>query len=154
MSAGVSTDDGVTEDSAVPATTLLGVEEADAVVSFPPDESEISEEDDAGRGEHHIGAYDAADPDSTGSADARADSPNDDSPPADRWPDADAEVDHPGEDDLRPGTRPLGSAPLLDSEPLPATMPGMLRPRPSEGFSLPAQRPAFDIGPEEPADIS
>lgn len=27
-------------------------------------------------------------------------------------------------------TRPLGSAPLLDSEPLPATRPGMLRPRP------------------------
>jgi hypothetical protein len=35
----------------------------------------------------------------------------------------------------------------------------MLRPRqaPSEGessFSLPAQRPAFDVGPEEPADIA
>jgi arginase len=58
----------------------------------------------------------------------------------------------------RPGIlpRPLGSAPLLDSEPLPATRPGMLRPRPApvEGFSLPVQRPAFDIGPEEPADIS
>ena len=52
--------------------------------------------------------------------------------------------------------RPLGSAPLLDSEPLPATRPGMLRPRPPEGggFSLPAQRPAFDLGPEEPADIT
>jgi len=55
--------------------------------------------------------------------------------------------------DLRPATRPLGSAPLLDSEPLPATRPGMLRPRQADGFSLPAQRPAFDIGPEEPADI-
>jgi hypothetical protein len=52
--------------------------------------------------------------------------------------------------------RPLGPAPLLDSEPLPATRPGMLRPRPAEGggFSLPAQRPAFDLGPEEPADIT
>lgn len=63
--------------------------------------------------------------------------------------------------------RPLGSAPLLDSEPLPATRPGMLRPRrpeasedeavaphTSEGFSLPAQRPVFDAGPGEPADIT
>ena len=49
-------------------------------------------------------------------------------------------------------TRPLGSAPLLDSEPLPATMPGMLRPRIAEDFSLPVQRPAFEIGPEQPAD--
>ena len=58
-------------------------------------------------------------------------------------------------------SRPLGSAPLLDSEPLPATRPGMLRPRrtepdgeASEGFSLPAQRPAFDVGSGEPADIA
>ncbi|MEV4638706.1 arginase family protein [Actinoplanes sp. NPDC049548] len=53
-----------------------------------------------------------------------------------------------------PPLRPLGSAPLLDSEPLPATMPGMLRPRPVEEFSLPAQRPAFELGPEKPADIT
>jgi len=62
-----------------------------------------------------------------------------------------------GEDDDDPpvATRPLGQAPMLDSEPLPATRPGMLRPRPGTegGFSLPAQRPAFDLGPEEPADI-
>jgi arginase len=60
--------------------------------------------------------------------------------------------------------RPLGSAPLLDSEPLPATRPGMLRPRRAEassdepatreGFSLPTQRPAFDAGSGEPADIA
>jgi arginase len=56
--------------------------------------------------------------------------------------------------DLRPATRPLGSAPLLDSEPLPATRPGLLRPRQGDGFSLPAQRPAFDVGPEEPVDIA
>jgi arginase len=48
--------------------------------------------------------------------------------------------------------RPLGSAPLLDSKPLPATMPGMLRPRQIEDFTLPAQRPAFEVGPEQPAD--
>jgi arginase len=40
-----------------------------------------------------------------------------------------------------------------DSEPVPATMPGTLRPRPVEGFTLPAQRPAFDLGPEEPAEV-
>jgi hypothetical protein len=55
-----------------------------------------------------------------------------------------------GEHDLRP----LGQAPLLDSEPLPATRPGMLRPRPAEGFSLPAQRPAFDVGPETAAELT
>ena len=70
-------------------------------------------------------------------------------------------------------SRPLGSAPLLDSEPLPATRPGLLRPRTSqpraaeaaelqgegeartsEGFSLPAQRPAFDAGSGTPVDIA
>jgi arginase family enzyme len=50
--------------------------------------------------------------------------------------------------------RPLGAAPLLDSDPLPATMPGRLRPRRADDFSLPAQRPAFEIGPETPADIT
>ena len=49
--------------------------------------------------------------------------------------------------------RPLGSAPLLDSKPLPATMPGMLRPRVIDDFSLPAQRPAFEVGPEQSADL-
>ena len=61
--------------------------------------------------------------------------------------------------------RPLGVQPLLDSEPLPATRPGLLRPRTadsprgaeprrSDGFSLPVQRPAFDIGADDPADVS
>ena len=71
--------------------------------------------------------------------------------PADPGPSGGPVADEPA----RPPSRPLGQAPLLDSEPLPATRPGMLRPRPSAGgFSLPAQRPAFDIGSEEPADIS
>jgi arginase len=71
-----------------------------------------------------------------------------------------------GEASVRLLGRPLGSAPLLDSEPLPATRPGMLRPRrpetdddqagarDTEGFSLPVQRPVFDIGSDEPADIA
>jgi arginase len=219
MSAGViSPADGVTETSALPATTLLGVEEAAAVESIAPDESEMSEEgradlDEQGVAAHNeaarelIGSTDAdpeltgstdadpelvgstdADPELVGSADAHSEStgsadahlesldsagdqadslaakssdPGDDGDerdaPADQSPDAefhpDADAERPGGDDLRRGSRPLGSAPLLDSEPLPATMPGMLRPRPADGFSLPAQRPAFDIGPEEPADI-
>jgi arginase len=79
------------------------------------------------------------------------------------------QLDEPG----RLAARPLGQAPLLDSAPLPATRPGMLRPRPSgnvgrpapgadgfhradesDGFSLPTQRPAFDVGSDEPADIA
>ena len=59
---------------------------------------------------------------------------------------------------IRLATRPLGQAPLLDSDPLPATRPGMLRPRaaeePADSFSLPVQRPAFDLGSGEPADIA
>jgi len=61
---------------------------------------------------------------------------------------------------IRLASRPLGQAPLLDSEPLPATRPGMLRPRPAgdrpaaDGFSLPAQRPAFDLGAGTPADLA
>jgi arginase len=196
MSAGsVSPADGATEDSAVPATSLLGVEGADAVQPTGPDKSGMSEEGGVDFGEHGVAAHDEADPERAGSADAHPEaadsagahpeaadsadveadslagesgSPGDDGDgpdaPADHWPDADfhadadadadADSDRPGDDDLRRGRRPLGSAPLLDSEPLPATMPGMLRPRQADGFSLPAQRPAFDIGPEEPADIS
>ena len=80
-------------------------------------------------------------------------------PPADRWPDAaDLELASAdaGDDEaeVRGATRPLGSAPLLDSKPLPATMPGMLRPRVAEEFTLPAQRPAFEVGPEQPADLT
>ncbi len=61
-----------------------------------------------------------------------------------------------GADVNRRVARPLGQAPLLDSEPLPATRPGMLRPRAPEerdSFSLPVQRPAFELGSDEPADI-
>ncbi|GIM91551.1 arginase family protein [Paractinoplanes toevensis] len=63
-------------------------------------------------------------------------------------------------EEIRLAPRPLGQAPLLDSKPLPATRPGMLRPRQSddhpagEGFSLPVQRPAFDLGSGSPADIA
>ncbi|GIE83980.1 arginase [Actinoplanes regularis] len=53
-------------------------------------------------------------------------------------------------------TRPLGSAPMLDSDPLPATRPGMLRPRP------PADPPAagafttstFGSGPAIPPGVA
>jgi arginase len=86
-------------------------------------------------------------------ADLHSDPDADEPDPAE--PGSDADDDGPGEFTRRP----LGSAPLLDSEPLPATRPGMLRPRSTEeprphGFSLPAQRPAFDVGSGEPADIA
>jgi arginase len=68
-------------------------------------------------------------------------------------PDDGAPSDQMAERPLVP--RPLGSAPLLDSKPMPATRPGMLRPRiAGDSFSLPTQRPAFDIGPESRADIT
>jgi arginase len=78
-------------------------------------------------------------------------------------PEGAAELDEEGDEpaeEVRPTSRPLGQAPLLDSKPLPATRPGMLRPRQSddhpagEGFSLPVQRPAFDLGSGSPADIA
>ena len=98
------------------------------------------------------GAPDDGPPDS----DFVAESPTDDEAGLD--PAADLElvsVDvRDDEAEVRGATRPLGSAPLLDSKPLPATMPGMLRPRSVEEFTLPAQRPAFEVGPEQPADLT
>jgi arginase len=120
---------GVPEEAAAPATTLLGVEEADEVEARPIDEpSDLSEEAPA--------------------------VPSEEEPTADGDHHDAGERDGAAEQHPHPAGRPLGSAPLLDSEPMPATRPGMLRPRSPEGFSLPAQRPAFDAGPEEPADIA
>ena len=41
--------------------------------------------------------------------------------------------------------------PLL-SQQLPPSEPGMLRPRPVDAFTLPVQRPAFDVGDVAPAE--
>jgi arginase len=129
---------GVPEEAAAPATTLLGVEEADEVearpVEEPSDASDASDEEPTALS----GEEPTALPEEEPAPDGNHDGASDDS----------AEPDTPA------ASRPLGSAPLLDSEPLPATRPGMLRPRSPEGFSLPAQRPAFDAGPEKPADIA
>nr|WP_296063895.1 arginase family protein [uncultured Actinoplanes sp.] len=138
------------EESAVPATTILGVQESPEVPAGPRDDD--VDEDEYGEWEE---------------------APAEDEPvaepgpePTDVWeepvPDEQPETDETGspqEEAPQLGRRPLGSAPLLDSEPLPATRPGMLRPRTTEeprpsGFSLPAQRPAFDLGSGEPADIA
>jgi arginase len=127
---------GVPEEAAAPATTLLGVEEADEVEARPVEEpSDASDEEPTALSEDEPTVLSDAEPVPDGNHDdvASGDSAEPDTPAA---------------------SRPLGSAPLLDSEPLPATRPGMLRPRSPEGFSLPAQRPAFDAGPEEPADIA
>jgi hypothetical protein len=127
---------GVPEEAAAPATTLLGVEEADEVEARPVGEaSDASDEEPTELSEDEPTVLSDAEPVPDGN--------HDDVASGDR-----AEPDTPA------ASRPLGSAPLLDSEPLPATRPGMLRPRSPEGFSLPAQRPAFDAGPEEPADIA
>ena len=47
---------------------------------------------------------------------------------------------------------PFGSRSLLESEQLPPSAPGKLRPRPVDAFTLPVQRPAFDAGDVSPAD--
>jgi arginase len=108
---------------------------------FDDADSEPSDEDESAL---------VGDEDSERSGDDQFESTNvSDSPPA---PTPEAVIP------AQPLTRPLGSAPRLDSEPLPATRPGMLRPRAPEpandGFSLPVQRPAFDVGSGEPADIA
>jgi arginase len=46
----------------------------------------------------------------------------------------------------------LGVRPLLESDHLPASAPGKLRPRPVDAFTLPVQRPAFDAGDVTSAD--
>nr|WP_127497532.1 arginase family protein [Actinoplanes solisilvae] len=139
MSSGVP---AAPEEAAVPATTLLGVEDGDEL----PAEDETTEKNAV--------EYAEGDADDAGEE------------PTDHWTDEpaagadDDEDDDEDEDEDEPGPmppRPLGQAPLLDSEPLPATRPGMLRPRTAEdrdGFSLPAQRPAFELGSGTPADIA
>jgi arginase len=170
---------GAPEESAAPATTLLGVEESSEVEARPvealPEPPPDDFGDDSEMGDSAMGG-------SARGASARGDSGKGNSEKVDESPesggtdddgasDSESDSDDDGDDDGvigrsgEPAGRPLGSAPLLDSAPLPATRPGMLRPRPAEsppaparqrdgGFSLPAQRPAFDIGPEEPADIA
>ncbi|WP_308285790.1 arginase family protein [Actinoplanes hulinensis] len=94
---------------------------------------------------------DRADPESADPGDAEPDGsdPEETEPEATAEP-ADQETvpvrakpdTRPGSNEVRLLSRLLGSAPLLDSEPIPATRPGMLRPRP------PADPPVVgDFGP-------
>ncbi|WP_438870539.1 hypothetical protein [Paractinoplanes brasiliensis] len=165
------------DEIAIPATTLLGVEEADEVTSERERRADSGE--DAGHGEAATAEAGAsADPtdkwsEATGSPeDAKTEpsedgaedpgpvemaDPADEESPVGRTPADDGGRDEDAEEEpARLVSRPLGQAPLLDSEPLPATRPGMLRPRAGEDgpFSLPTQRPAFDLGSGAPADIT
>ena len=130
---------GMPGETAAPAATLHAVEDAGEVEAFP-------------------GEFDPAQlvDDTDESAAAEEDEPAEEPKPAPGAAEGAAERASEAREPGRPMVpRPLGSAPLLDSEPLPATRPGMLRPRAADArFSLPAQRPAFDPGPEESADIS
>ncbi len=61
--------------------------------------------------------------------------------------------DHEGQATSRAGAgSPFGSRSLLESEGLPPSAPGKLRPRPVDAFTLPVQRPAFDAGDVSSAD--
>ncbi len=145
---------GTPEEAAAPAVTLHAVQEADevgAAEGVAPADDVVLPDDDAADEAAEEQADEPAPEEPTdhwteAEAEAEAEADSDD--------DADSDADGEAGGELPIVPRPLGSAPLLDSEPLPATRPGMLRPRPrEEGFSLPVQRPAFDLGPEEPADI-
>jgi len=155
---------GADDAAEVPAANEQRVEDE----SGPDDKSEISVLSDEAEAAVEVVPEAEAD---------RADEPEADrtgEPEADRIDESEAdrieesEADVPTEGDLGRRrrlddsfiARPLGQAPLLDSTPLPATRPGMLRPRPvddhpaEDSFSLPAQRPAFDLGSGSPADIA
>ena len=155
---------GADDVAEVPAANEQRVEDE----SGPDDKSEISVLSDEAEAAVEVVPEAEAD---------RADEPEADrtgEPEADRIDESEAdrieesEADVPTEGDLGRRrrlddsfiARPLGQAPLLDSTPLPATRPGMLRPRPvddhpaEDSFSLPAQRPAFDLGSGSPADIA
>ncbi|MGK5678904.1 arginase family protein [Actinoplanes sp. URMC 104] len=135
---------GSSGEVAVPASTLLGVEEADEVPAVQGGDAGDEQVDgDAARGDEWA--------DEDGGA----------AEPMDHWGEGTAEPATEGDDEERSARmvpRPLGSAPLLDSEPLPATRPGMLRPRTAaeepEPFSLPVQRPAFELDSETAADVN
>lgn len=151
-------DDGVALPEDAVALRDLAVALLDGAVALPEEAGAVPEgpvADDRPESDSTAGGPAAAQP-PTESTDDGSDADGDAGPgPAD---DPGADGDEAGEDDdqaeLRAATRPLGPAPLLDSKPLPATMPGMLRPRAAEDFTLPAQRPAFEIGPEQPADLA
>jgi arginase len=176
--AGMSSGETEPEEVAAPATTLIGVEEADEVESHPPDSSDVDPTAEPADDSDETGDVSAgeADPEPVdhwsehGLDDDPADGDDADDPDEDDGEDEDGDLPYDDDDDrelggegravraggipAQPVNRPLGSAPLLDSQPLPATRPGMLRPRTVDRFSLPAQRPAFDVGPGEPADIA
>jgi arginase len=179
MSDGLAT---APEEPAVPATTLLGVEQAGDIETEEhepdqPAEAEFTDFEEAPAEDEPVAPEfvhqsEFVDPPESVDHPEPVDQPE----PADRdaedelaayWADDSGQEDQAepvepedeDEDDVRLVTRPLGQAPLLDSEPLPATRPGMLRPRSTDeerpaGFSLPVQRPAFDLGSGEPADIA
>jgi arginase len=147
--AGVGEDVEALEAGSVAGSAVEFVEESVAHSADEADEADEAAEADAA---------DEAVADQSDQSDDAGEGAGDE--PTDHWgeaPDDDEDdVDEDGQP-TRMVPRPLGQAPLLDSDPLPATRPGMLRPRTAEdraGFSLPAQRPAFELDPNAPADIA
>ncbi len=147
---------GAPDEVAIPATTLLGVEEGDEV---PAQDAGFPRADpDPGPADDDAAWFDAGSPQADENGQFRGtDEEAEGDEATDDWADEPAGSDPDDHDLGRRVPRPLGQAPLLDSEPLPATRPGMLRPRSAEereSFSLPVQRPAFELGSGEPADIA
>jgi arginase len=116
-----------TEPAGDSAEVVAGSVGDSAKVDIEPagDSAEVDIEPAADSAEVAAGSVDS----SAGSGEQSADpgtSDDDGDGPAEAIPVV-AEPERPG---VRLLSRPLGSAPLLDSEPIPATRPGMLRPRP------------------------
>jgi arginase len=160
---------GTPGEAAAPAVTMHAVEEAEAVEAFPDEFDPAGDaragdtaagKDDTRRGPAEDGPDEAfqdaagAEPEPVEPTDHRSDAE------FEPFPAEAGQEPEPVREEPQLVPRPFGAAPLLDSEPMPATRPGMLRPRPApapdrdERFSLPVQRPAFDVGSDEPADIS
>ncbi|MBU2662008.1 arginase family protein [Actinoplanes bogorensis] len=154
--------EGIADDVAIPDSTLAGVDEAGEIpAEAAAYETESDPADVAGAVEVEPTAVDSSRADQPATP-GDAESLDEPEPTGEAEPVGEAELlDDPdpvnGEPPASLVPRPLGQAPLLDSAPLPATRPGMLRPRSpeeQEPFSLPIQRPAFDLGSDTPADIT
>jgi arginase len=91
-----------------------------------------------------------------GAADAPSEPSDDNEHPGgtsdDERPDPEQAAHQDVHSDAGPAVGPFGVRPVLESDRLPSSAPGKLRPRPVDAFSLPVQRPAFDSGEISSAD--
>jgi arginase len=127
-----------------PAFRMTPVQEAPAPVTptpVAPDDDPIDDPIDDVVESDYFG-HRVDEPEDVEADDAGQDEPHQDGPDQD-GPDQDGHDQGLG---VAETVLPFGARPLLESEHLPASAPGKLRPRPVDAFTLPVQRPAFDPG--------